>query len=120
MFRLFLDDKRMPYEISMTTDKWLIARNYTDFVYYIEVYGNEISLISLDHDLGDFDENGVERTGYDCICYLENIAMSNPKNFKNLKHITCHSANSAVWAKMHFAIGKILDMLWEANDIDSV
>jgi len=81
--RIYLDDVRTPVE----KDQWVVVRNYEEFVNKVSEIGLEnISLISLDHDLGetamaewhrnvyhnyelDYD-NILEKTGMDCCSFL--------------------------------------------------
>jgi hypothetical protein len=82
--RIYLDDVRTP-----TGDDWIVVRDYDDFVNEINKIGLEnISTISLDHDLGDsamkeyfdnvspnytLDYNNInEKTGYDAAKFLVN------------------------------------------------
>jgi hypothetical protein len=84
MKRIYLDDMRTPKE-----PDWVIVRSYDDFVDMVDSIGlDNISTISLDHDLGDtaiheFRHNGSkhykidydnidEKTGYDCVKWLVN------------------------------------------------
>lgn len=101
--KLYLDDVRTPIDVD-----WDIARNYEDFVKYIEDVGlDNISLISFDHDLGDTAmqeyysnvvnnyelnyDNITEKTGYDCVKWLINHYLDN--DFKTFPKIQVHSAN---------------------------
>jgi predicted ATP-grasp superfamily ATP-dependent carboligase len=82
LFRIYLDDVRTP-----TGDDWIIVRDYDEFVKEVNKIGLEnISTISLDHDLGDsamkeyfgnvspnytLDYNNInEKTGYDVAKFL--------------------------------------------------
>ena len=82
--KIYLDDVRTPIDKT-----WNVVRNYNEFVTLVEKIGlNNISIISLDHDLGDtamneyftnvspnytLDYNNInEKTGYDCIKWLVN------------------------------------------------
>lgn len=82
--KIYLDDVRTPIDKT-----WNVVRNYNEFVTLVEKVGlNNISIISLDHDLGDtamneyftnvspnytLDYNNInEKTGYDCIKWLVN------------------------------------------------
>jgi len=48
--RIYLDDVRTPVE----KDQWVVVRDYVEFVDKVNEIGLEnISLISLDHDLGE-------------------------------------------------------------------
>lgn len=89
---LFLDDIRVP---SMShnaskglgldyspTDKWVIARDYFDFVDIVNKHFNEIKLVSFDHDLACV-KDGREYTGKDAVDYLINFCLDNDKPFPN-------------------------------------
>ncbi len=116
MKKIYLDDTRTPID-----KEWVLVRNYSQFVTKVQDIGLEnISEISLDHDLGDtamneyfnnvqpnytLDYNNItEKTGYDCAKWLvEHYYQLNPPSdtprlikrtldFKFPK-ITTHSAN---------------------------
>lgn len=89
---LFLDDIRVP---SMShndkkglgvdyspTDKWVIARDYFDFVDIVNKHFNQIKLVSFDHDLACV-KDGREYTGKDAVDYLINFCLDNDKPFPN-------------------------------------
>lgn len=100
--KIYLDDVRTPIDPS-----WVLVKNYDEFVSTVMEYGlNNISVISLDHDLGDsamkeyfnnvvtnytIDYNNIhEKTGYDCAKFLVNESMD--RNIP-LPLIYTHSAN---------------------------
>ena len=116
MKKIYLDDTRTPID-----KEWVLVRNYSQFVTKVQDIGLEnISEISLDHDLGDtaineyfnnvqpnytLDYNNItEKTGYDCAKWLvEHYYQLNPPSdaprlikrtldFKFPK-VTTHSAN---------------------------
>jgi hypothetical protein len=116
MRKVYLDDLRTPIDPT-----WVVVRDYSSFVKRIEEIGLEnITEISLDHDLGDSAmheyftnvspnyslnyDNIKEKTGYDCAKWLvEHYYQLNPnldesrferknKDFKFPKVYT-HSAN---------------------------
>lgn len=106
---LYLDDVRTP-----TDPKWIVARNYDEFVSKIMYYGLEnFEVISLDHDLGDqamteyynnvrhnykLDyQNIQEKTGYDAAKYL--VSESMDKNIP-IPLVYVHSANPIGSANM--------------------
>jgi hypothetical protein len=89
MINLYLDDKRSP---DMThnqgiglgvayssDDKWLIVRDYFEFVDIINNNYDDIQLISFDHDLACFDDNNREYTGKDAVDYLINYCLNNDR-----------------------------------------
>ena len=83
---IYLDDLRTPLD-----DKWIVVRNYYQFIEAIESIGLEnIEVISLDHDLGLF-ANEEEKTGYDCAKWLVNLSID--KKIR-LPQIYVHSANT--------------------------
>ena len=97
-----MDDVRTP-----TEEGWVVVRNYNEFVDKLDEIGlDNISLISLDHDLGDeamFEyynnvkdnykleyDNINEKTGYDACKYLVNKSMDSQLP---LPFVSVHSAN---------------------------
>jgi hypothetical protein len=102
MVKIYLDDVRTPLE-----DGWIVVRNYIEFVDEVNKHGlDNISTISLDHDLGDeamteyysnvkhnneLDYNNIsEKTGMDCCKFLVNKSV---EENKTLPQIYVHSAN---------------------------
>lgn len=89
---IYLDDKRTP---NMTHDtgkglghsysfenKWVIVRDYFEFIDIIENNFDQIDLISFDHDLACF-KNGQEFTGKTAVDYLINYCLDHNKKFPN-------------------------------------
>jgi hypothetical protein len=90
MKNIFLDDIRIP---SMShnvnkglgvdyseKDKWIIVRDYFDFIDLVDKHFDEIDLISFDHDLACY-KDGVEYTGKSAVDYLINYCLDNNKKF---------------------------------------
>lgn len=80
MFKIFIDDERMPPDDG---SYWYIVRNFNQFKHVIttERFPN---FISFDHDLG---EN--EPTGYDIAHYIVELDLDHniiPGNFKWYTH----------------------------------
>jgi hypothetical protein len=120
-YNLFLDDMREPRDvkwISLPLVDWEVARNYKEFVSYIEKYGLP-EIISFDHDLADehynsyhmsLDEHGEmkgeikydgfkEKTGHDCAKWLAEYCLD--KNLPipvyylhSMNHIGCLNIDS--------------------------
>lgn len=71
MIGVFLDDERFPQDVfwlSYPKDiEWRIVRNKAEFMAMVESLVGQEYVISFDHDLQDFDEDGNERKGYDCL-----------------------------------------------------
>lgn len=79
MYKLYLDDERIPF-----FDGWTIVRNFEDFKSTIVEKGLPKE-ISFDHDLGD-----EVPTGYDCVKWL----IHDMKYDLRKVTINVHSANS--------------------------
>ena len=92
MINIFLDDIRIPsmsHNVSKglgvdysDKDKWVIVRDYFDFVDLVDKHFDDIDLISFDHDLACY-KDGVEFTGKSAVDYLINYCLDNNKNFPN-------------------------------------
>lgn len=71
---VFLDDERQVIfikdKIDISIHDWVVIRNYFDFMNFVNDNLNDISLVSFDHDIDSFDENGMEWTGRDAAKYL--------------------------------------------------
>lgn len=86
MIKIFLDDIRIPLD-----DQWIIIKSYYDFIDYIpKIDFQEISEISLDHDLGD-DKSEKERTGFDVAKWLVDYCIDNDYIMPQIK---VHSSNT--------------------------
>ena len=114
---LFLDDFRNPMDcinymrlrvddsVMYSREKWIVVRNYEEFVNYITNNGLPY-LISFDHDLadehydpsmysGNYDDvakNFKEKTGMDCAKWLVDYCLDNEKQ---LPKFVVHSMNPA-------------------------
>lgn len=81
---IFLDDERTPSNVTWMklTDSlkhYQVVRSYDEFVSAIKYTKYEVGVISFDHDLQDFDVDGNERTGYDCLKWLVEYCVDNNK-----------------------------------------
>ena len=87
---IFLDDIRTP-DMSHKSgkglgsdysdkNKWVIAKDYFEFVDLVNKYFDEIELVSFDHDLACV-KDGQEYTGKSAADYLINYCLDNGKNF---------------------------------------
>lgn len=74
---LFLDDERNPQDVTWLSYpaniNWNIVRTYAEFSNAILT--QDFDIISFDHDIQDYDLKGNERTGYDCMKYLVEMAL---------------------------------------------
>lgn len=91
--KVYLDDERI------TPAGWVRAYWPEEVIELLET-GN-ITIVSLDHDLGD-DAHG---TGYDVIVWIEEAVIT--RNFKAPK-ILIHSANSSARVKMELGVDNII------------
>lgn len=98
-FLLWVDDERLP------PLGWTAVKTAKDAISYLDA--NEVTRLSLDHDLGD-DANG---TGYDVAVWIEErVALHGYAP----PRMSCHSANPTGRARINQAIGSI-DRLWRAK-----
>jgi len=92
---LFLDDLRNPsdcieymtkrgYDNKLYTKEWEVVRNYKSFTNWIELNGLP-ALISFDHDLGEYDKEGI-----DCAKWLVAYCLEHQIS---LPEYIVHSAN---------------------------
>ena len=87
--KVFLDDIRTPFMSHHNgkglgaefTNDWVIARDFDEFVNIIDNNFDNINLISFDHDLACFDENGEELTGKTAVNYVIDYCLDNDKKF---------------------------------------
>lgn len=87
---IFLDDIRIPsmsHNVSKglgvdysDKDKWVIVRDYFDFVDLVDKHFDEIDLISFDHDLACY-KDGVEYTGKSAVDYVIDYCLDHNKQF---------------------------------------
>jgi hypothetical protein len=95
-YKIYLDDVRTPVD----QKSWIVVRNFDEFVKKVDELGlKNISIISLDHDLGDSAmqeyftnvspnfkldyDNIVEKTGMDCAKWLVNHFYDNNEDWIN-------------------------------------
>lgn len=88
---IFLDDIRFPNMSHnenkglgvdySSTNTWVILRDYFEFVDFVKTNFNKIKLVSFDHDLACYGENGREFTGKDAADFLINYCLDNNKQF---------------------------------------
>jgi hypothetical protein len=87
---VFLDDIRIPsmsHNVSKglgvdysDKDKWIIVRDYFEFIDLIDKHFDEVDLISFDHDLACY-KDGVEFTGKSAVDYLIDYCLDHNKKF---------------------------------------
>lgn len=119
MCKVFLDDvrdavnctsymhQRIGKDNPIYFEEWIVVRNYDDFIKAIKEHINEITHISIDHDLGEdiaredylsglFSKRKARakkkdvKTGYDCAKWMKEFYE---KHEKDLPVIWVHSQN---------------------------
>ena len=92
MVKLYLDDIRNPHQTYPNDSDWFVVRNYNEFVSAIEKHFSDLEIISFDNDLANFDSDGNEVTGYDCVKWLCDYIQDNGLDISNLT-LNFHTAN---------------------------
>jgi hypothetical protein len=87
---IFLDDIRFPNMSHnenkglgsnfSETEKWVIIRDYFEFVYFVKNNFYKINLVSFDHDLACY-HGEKEFTGKDAANFLINYCLDNNEKF---------------------------------------
>lgn len=76
---IFLDDERNPEDVKWVEYpagiEWYVVRRMNDFLFCIYNMGGAAYVVSFDHDLQDYNLNGKENTGYDCLKSLVGFCM---------------------------------------------
>lgn len=96
--RIWLDDIRTP------PPGWTWAQTYDEAVTLLE--RGEAEAISLDHDLGDQNPDGRERTGYDVLLYIVQLKMDGRPVPDDVR---IHSANPVGVTRMEGVIARYLE-----------
>jgi hypothetical protein len=119
---VFLDDIRIP-SMSHNVDKglgvdysdknkWVIVRDYFEFIDLVDKNFDIIDLISFDHDLACY-KDGVEYTGKSAVDYLIDYCLDNNKNFPDWY---AHTDNTSGKRNIIGAVLNYLDKV-EGKDI---
>ena len=119
---LYLDDLRVPSMSNSDgrglgsayspTNKWIIVRDYFDFIDVIKNNFDDIKLVSFDHDLACY-KDGKEYTGKDAANFLIDYCLDNDKKFPNW---FVHSDNTAGKSNI---ISVILNYLNRIEGVDT-
>lgn len=91
--KLYLDDIRNPHQSGYKDSDWIVCRNDKTFKDMFTSFDSIITHISLDHDIGSYDENENEVTGYDCVKWLCGYIDDNNLDISNLR-LNFHTANT--------------------------
>ena len=94
--KVWLDDRREP------PPGWVWVTTPAETIALLEA--GEVDELSLDHDLGLWDDNGRELTGYDVLAWIEEQVVLH--GFRP-PALAVHSANSAARMRMERAIESI-------------
>ena len=119
---VFLDDIRIPsmsHNVSKglgvdysDKDKWIIVRDYFEFIDLIDKHFDEVDLISFDHDLACY-KDGVEFTGKSAVDYLIDYCLDHNKKFPDWY---AHTDNTSGKRNIIGAVLNFLDKV-EGKDI---
>ena len=98
--KLYLDDVRTPPE------GWNLVSTVKDMMFLVAT--EDVTHISLDHDLGDTDP---DNTGYDFMLWLERAVFSGSYDDYPFPVVTFHTDNPVGRANMKRSLDKIHSML---------
>ena len=90
--KLYLDDIRTPHQSGYNCSEWIVCKNDKTFKDMFMSFDSIITHISFDHDIGSYDENGDEVTGYDCVKWLCDYILDNNLDISDLT-LNFHTAN---------------------------
>ena len=90
--KLYLDDIRNPHQSGYNCSEWIVCKNDKTFKDMFMSFDSIITHISFDHDIGSYDENGDEVTGYDCVKWLCDYILDNELDISKLR-LNFHTAN---------------------------
>ena len=90
--KLYLDDIRHPTQSGYYNSDWIVCRNDKTFKDMFISFDSIITHISFDNDLANFDSDGNEVTGYDCVKWLCDYIQDNNIDISKLTILT-HTAN---------------------------
>ena len=97
--KIWLDDERVP-----PNDTWTWTKSAQDTIVMLQQ--NDITDISLDHDLGD---ESIVGNGYHVICWIEERIFID--DFYIPPTITIHTCNSAAALRMKQSLSAITSFL---------
>lgn len=110
---IFLDDERNIEDVTWIKypkfHSAITVRNFHEFKYvipYVKDWNN--TYFSFDHDLQDFNEDGSENTGYDCLKWLCDYIMDN--DIKNL-NVIVHTKNPVGGNNIKFYHKNFMDFI---------
>jgi len=100
MKKLYVDDVRPVPDFS-----WTPAFNYTEAMHMLRT--TDYDEISLDHDIASYDDVGIEKTGYNILCYLERRRI---QYNEKIPYIYIHTSNAAMFKKMSYVAKALNDL----------
>jgi hypothetical protein len=97
--KVWLDDERP------APAGWVHARTFEEAIWL----SAEAEEMSLDHDLGEYDADGRELTGYDVLLFIEQLCRDEFGNWNGWRppRLHVHSANPPARQRMEAAIRAI-------------
>ena len=99
--KLYLDDIRHPTQSGYNNSDWIVCRNDKTFKDMFTSFDSIITHVSFDNDLANFDSDGNEVTGYDCVKWLCDYILDNDLDITNLT-LKFHTANVVGRENMKF------------------
>jgi len=100
--KIFLDDMR-----DAPDETWTLLRDPYDFRKLLSSPSwDYVEIVSFDHDLGCFDEEMKEATGYSCLCWIED-KVNDKFGMFHVSQLVIHSANPVGRQRMESAIRAI-------------
>lgn len=96
--KMFLDDIRQPPDAT-----WDLVTNAKDAIKYLDEHRDEVTEISLDHDLG-LGGSERERSGYDVLKWIEEQVFT---GYYEPPKIHLHTQNPVALQRMTAAVNRI-------------
>ena len=90
--KLYLDDIRNPHQSGYQDKEWIVCRNDKTFKDMFISFDSLITHISFDNDIANFDSDGNEVTGFNCLRYLCDYIQDNNLDIYDLR-LNFHTAN---------------------------
>ena len=93
---LFLDDERNPEDVTWInypeSIDWVVVRGYDEFFY--EFHRETFQVFSFDHDIQDFNHQGLELTGYTVLKAMLDTFLTTPHGLYTFpEHVLFHTQN---------------------------
>ena len=87
--KIYLADPRNPGDTYPDPAEWTVVRGYWEFMALLADQGDDFTVVSFDHDLGETATGKLLETGYDAIKDWVDLMCPDP----TLVEVRVHSAN---------------------------